>query len=266
MRTFRFFPLTLLASLLLVCAPSVAQSNDAAHRGLEIAKEADKRASGFVDSEESFTMTLRDSRDRERVRTLRVHTLERDDDGDWSMTMFDEPADVRGTALLTYSHGLEPDDQWIYLPAMRRVKRISSRNRSGPFMGSEFAFEDMSAFELEKFSYRYLRDEHCGDDLCFVVEWTPLYEHSGYTRLIVWTDQTEYRTHRIEYYDSRDQHLKTLSLSNFKLFKDRFWRALHWEMENHQNHKTTVLDYNSIEFGVGLSDRDFDQKALQRAR
>ena len=260
----------LLLFISLVAAPlAVAeQSADsaAADKGAAIATEADRRASGYVDSEESLTMALRDSKRRERLRTMRIKTFERTDDGDWSLTIFDEPADVKGTALLTYSHGVDPDDQWIYLPALKRVKRISSKNRSGPFMGSEFAFEDMSAFELEKYSYRYLRDEPCGELNCFVSEWIPAYEHSGYTRMEIWHDQDEYRGHRIEFFDRVGKHLKTLLISDYRLYDERFWRALHWEMTNHKTGKITLLDFNNIEFGVGLTERDFDQNALKRAK
>jgi outer membrane lipoprotein-sorting protein len=259
----------LLLFISLVAAPvAVAEQSveSAAEKGAAIATEADRRASGYVDSEESLTMALRDSKGRERLRTMRIKTFERSDDGDWSLTIFDEPADVKGTALLTYSHGVDPDDQWIYLPALTRVKRISSRNRSGPFMGSEFAFEDMSAFELEKYSYRYLRDEPCGELTCFVSEWIPAYEHSGYTRMEIWHDQDEYRVHRIEFFDRVGKHLKTLLLSDYRLYDERFWRALHWEMTNHKTGKITLLDFNSIEFGAGLTERDFDQNALKRAK
>ena len=74
----------------------------------------------------------------ESKRELEIRTLEVKDDGDKSLTVFHTPRDVRGTALLTFSHGVDPDDQWLYLPALRRVKRIASNNQSGPFMGSEF--------------------------------------------------------------------------------------------------------------------------------
>ncbi|MCP5128840.1 MAG: outer membrane lipoprotein-sorting protein [Pseudomonadales bacterium] len=238
----------------------------AQQRGLEIAAEADRRASGYGDSEEVFTMTLRDKRGNQRTRTLRLRSLEQTDDGDWSLTIFDEPADVKGTALLTYSHGLEPDDQWIFLPALKRVKRISSKNKSGPFMGSEFAFEDLSSFELEKYHYAYLRDEACGELQCTVSEWIPAYEHSGYSRMEVWQDQSEYRSHRIEFYDRNGNHLKTLLMDDYRLFEERFWRPMHWQMTNHKTGKVTELDYDSIEFGMGFTPRDFDQNSLKSAK
>lgn len=235
--------------------------------GRAIAAEADRRDTGFVDSDSSFVMTLRDDRGRERVRRMRVQTLERDGEGDWSLAIFDQPADVKGTALLTYAHGIDPDDQWIYLPALRRVKRISSSNRSGPFMGSEFAFEDMSSFELEKYDYRFLREEPCAEQLqCYVSQWLPLYQHSGYSRTVSWIDQQEFRTWKVEFYDTADRLKKTLTLSDYRLFAGRFWRPMHWEMTNHLTGKTTVLDYERIEFGTGLDARDFDQNALKRAK
>ena len=240
--------------------------SEAARKGREIAEEADRRASGYIDSEESLTMVLHDKKGRKRLRTMRMKTFERSDDGDWSLTIFDEPADVKGTAMLTYSHGVNPDDQWLYLPALKRVKRISSKNRSGPFMGSELSFEDMSDFMLEKYNYHYLRDEACGELQCFVSEWIPAYLHSGYTRIEIWHDQDEYRTRKIQFYDKLGRHLKTLTASNFKRYNERFWRSLRWEMINHKTGKITVLNFNSIELGVGLTERDFDQNSLRRAK
>lgn len=236
------------------------------NKGLAIAVEADLRDKGFGDSEEIFTMTLRDNRGNARIRQMRVRTLERLDDGDRTLSIFDEPADVKGTALLTYSHGLESDDQWLYLPALKRVKRISSKKKSGPFMGSEFAFEDFSSQEIEKFTYKYLRNEPLGELECFVSEWVPAYEHSGYTRQIVWHDTLEYRVHRIDYYDRRNKLLKTLLLKDYQQFKGKYWRAMRLDMENHKTGKSTQLVYDSYSFGLGLTERDFDQQALKRAK
>ena len=89
---------------------------------------------------------------QESRRQLRVQVLEVSDDGDKSLFVFDEPRDVQGTAFLIHAHREDADDQWLYLPALKRVKRISSANRSGSFMGSEFAYEDMTAQEVEKFT------------------------------------------------------------------------------------------------------------------
>ena len=112
-------------------------------KGLKIAQAADARDAGFADFTANMVMTLKNRAGNTSTRIIRIKTLEGKNDGDKSLSLFDEPADVKGTAMLTFSHGLKADDQWLYLPALKRVKRINSRNKSGPFMGSEFAFEDL---------------------------------------------------------------------------------------------------------------------------
>ncbi|GAB6041813.1 outer membrane lipoprotein-sorting protein [Endothiovibrio diazotrophicus] len=250
------------ATLLSVSA--LAETDE--EKGLAIAQEFDRRDQGFQDSRAEMTMTLRNRNGDESVRQLRVNTLEMSGDGDRSMSIFDEPLDVKGTAMLTYSHGLEPDDQWLYLPALKRVKRISSRNKSGPFMGSEFAYEDIGSQEVEKYHYRYLRDETVDGMECFVLEEVPAYEYSGYTRRVVWIDQAEYRPIQVEFYDRKEALLKVLHYRDYRQYLDRYWRAAVMEMENRQTGKRTTLRWDHYRFQTGLTERDFDKNALKRAR
>ncbi|MDH3282599.1 MAG: outer membrane lipoprotein-sorting protein, partial [Gammaproteobacteria bacterium] len=142
-------------------------------KGLDIAVEADRRDSGWRDSKADMHMILRNRQGEVSERAIRVRTLEVEGDGDKSLIIFDHPADIKGTAFLSYTHATEPDDQWLYLPALKRVKRIASANKSGPFMGSEFAYEDISSQEVEKYAYTYLRDEEIDGQPAFVLERTP---------------------------------------------------------------------------------------------
>jgi hypothetical protein len=221
---------------------------------------------GFNDSIVGMTMTLRNARGDESRREVRVHTLEVEGDGDKSLSIFDQPRDVRGTAMLTYSHPTTPDDQWLYLPALKRVKRISSANKSGPFMGSEFAYEDIGSQEIGKFTYRYLRDETLDGLPCHVVERIPAYEYSGYTRQEVWYDKEEFQPRQVKFYDRKGALLKTLVYSDYRRYLDRFWRASVMEMVNHQTGKSTRLEWQDYRFQTGLNERDFDVNALKRAR
>ena len=123
---------------------------------------------------------------------------------------FDRPRDIKGTAFLSFTHAVGADDQWLYLPALKRVKRISSNNKSGPFLGSEFAYEDFSSQEVAKYKYKYLRDEEYKDMPCFVLERYPVDKNSGYTRQIGWIDQAEYRLQKIESYDRKDELWKVI--------------------------------------------------------
>jgi outer membrane lipoprotein-sorting protein len=251
---------------LLLALPLGAAAQDSQQRGLEIARAAKAYDKGFTDFTADMIMTLRNKAGQTSKRYIRIRTLEVEGDGDKSLSIFDEPADVKGTAMLTYAHGLEPDDQWLYLPALKRVKRISSRNKSGPFMGSTFAFEDLGSQEVEKYTYDYLRDEPCGDWTCHVIERFPAYEHSGYTRQVAWLDTEAYRVYKVEYYDRKNALLKTLTAGDFKQYLGHYWRPGWMNMENHQTGKSTLLEWSDYRFRTGLGDSDFRSQSLKRIR
>jgi outer membrane lipoprotein-sorting protein len=235
-------------------------------KGLEISLEAKKRDLGWQDSTADMLMLLRNKQGQESIREIKMKSLEVLDDGDKSLTIFNKPRDVKGTAFLSFSHPVEADDQWLFLPALKRVKRISSRNKSGPFMGSEFAFEDLSSFEVEKYTYKYLGVDELNGMTNFKVEQYPVDENSGYTRRIVWIDTTEYRIHKIDFYDRKDSMLKTLMFNDYKQYLSKHWRADNQEMINHQNGKSTELKWSNYNFKTGLSDSDFSRNSLKRAR
>jgi len=259
--------------VVLACSsgPPVAASEGVSpeEAGLAIAREARERKLGFGNFTARQVMLLRNRHGQESRRELRVKVLEVADDGDKSMFVFDEPRDVEGTALLIYAHKEAADEQWLYLPALKRVKRISSANRSGSFMGSEFSYEDMGAQEVEKFTYRYLRDEPCdegGELICAVSERFPVDERSGYTRQVTWQDREALRLLKVEYYDRKNAHLKTLTVRDYALYLDKYWHAGEMAMVNHLTGKSTVLTWADYQFGNDLDDRDFSQTGLRRAR
>jgi outer membrane lipoprotein-sorting protein len=235
-------------------------------KGLAIAIEADRRDTGWDNQLSDMEMILRNKQGEESKRTLTIKTLEIENDGDKSLTVFDNPRDVKGTAFLSYTHALEPDDQWLYLPALKRVKRISSANKSGPFVGSEFAYEDLSSQEVEKYSYKWLRDETLNGKETFVIERYPAYEYSGYTRQIVWIDKSIYQPLKVEYYDRKNALLKTLTISNYRQYIDKYWRPDSMLMVNHQTGKETLLNWKNYQFNNDLDERDFDLNTLKRSR
>ncbi len=256
--------LTTFLAITLSVATLVAQTPE--ERGLQIAQEADLRDEGFVDIKSDLTMILRNRHGQESTRYMRNKTLEVTGDGDKSMVIFDSPRDVKGTASMTFTHKTGPDDQWLYLPAIKRVKRISSNNKSGPFMGSEFAFEDLSSQEVEKYTYKYLKEESLDGTNTYLVERYPVDKKSGYTRQIVWYNADNYRIEKTEYYDRKDALLKTLSFLKYVQYADKFWRADEMFMVNHQTGKETRLIFADYQFKTGLTERDFTQNSLKRAR
>jgi len=247
-------------------AQAIATARTPQAKGLAIAKMADYRDTGWKDSEANMEMILKNRRGDKSTRKVRVRSMEVLGDGDKGLSIFDTPRDVKGTAVLTWSHSLTPDDQWIYLPALKRVKRISSRNKSGPFMGSEFAYEDISSQEVDKYTYKYLRDEMFNGMNCYVIERYPAYEHSGYTRQVGWVDKRYFNPQKTVFYDRKNAQLKTLTSKGYKQYLGKYWRASEMFMQNHQTGKTTLLSWQKYEFGKGFSERDFDKNTLKRIR
>ena len=260
-RTNRFF-----GSLFSLLAIIISATAGADGRGLDIAVASDRNFSGYVDSRSNLKMLLQDRRGNITERVMKMRSLEVPEDGDKSLIVFDSPRDVRGVATLSHAHKTEPDEQWLYLPALKRVKRVASKNRSGPFLGSEFSLEDLSFQEVEKYTYRYLRDEKLGDLDCHVLERIPTDPYSGYTKQIVWISKADLLTREIHHYDRKSFHLKTQTFGDYRQYLNRIWRPSTISMVNHQNNKSTTLRFEQMEFGTGLTDRDFTQNSLKRAK
>lgn len=237
--------------------------------GLAIAREYDARDLGFGDSTADMKMILVDSHGRMNTRLLHTKALEveQNSEGERRLLVFDEPFDVKGTVMLTVTQKERPDDQWLYLPAVKRVKRIASNNKTGPFMGSEFAYEDMGSVEVGKYTYRHIEDRACAEGLeCFVVERYPVDRDSGYSRQIVFIDKKEYRLWRVEFFDRKDELLKILTLGDYRQYLGKYWRASEMVMENVQTGKKTVLNWDNYRFQVGLDNSDFESSRLTRVR
>lgn len=259
-----------IASLLVACtlvAAAHVSAETPEEKGHNIFQEAEDRGEGYVDNQSEMLMILKNKQEATSEREMSVKSLEgKGDAGDMSLMVFMSPKDQKGTALLTHQHKDRDDDQWLYLPALKRVKKIASSKKSGPFMGSEFSFEDIGGQSIEDYTYKYLKDEAFEGQDCFVVESYPVDKNSGYTRIVTWVDKEHYRTLKAEFYDRKSSHLKTMTASGFKQYEGKFWRPSELLMVNHQTGRSTVLKQQNIQFKTGLSDSDFNKNSLKRAR
>ncbi len=259
-------PIVVFSCIVSVLTASFVQAQTPEEKGLRIANESDLRDTGWGDSQAKMKMVLRNKAGKESAREIRIKNLEVQNDGDKSISIFDRPADVRGTTFLSHTHVTEADDQWLYLPAVKRIKRISSANKSGPFMGSEFSYEDLSSQEVGKYIHKFVGEETVAGRATFKLEQTPTYAKSGYVRRLTWIDKEHYYPIKTEFYDRKNALLKTLEFSDYQQYLDKFWRAGKMQMQNHQNGKSTDLVWEGYEFKLGLKDSDFSQTALKRVR
>jgi predicted RND superfamily exporter protein len=251
---------TIVVSALAIGVGSQVKAQD--NKGLWVAQQIDKSTEGFVNQTANVEMILLNKHGQKSTRLMKIKTLEVKNDGDKSLTTFDSPRDVKGTSFLSFSHATSPDDQWLYLPALKRVKRISSNNKSGPFMGSEFAYEDISSQEVEKYTYKYIKAVDNGH----MIERYPVDKNSGYTKQELWVDGAEWRIQKIKFYDRKDSLLKTLDYHDYKKYANNQWRPDAMHMVNHQTGKSTKLIWKNYKFNQDISTRDFNKNALKRLR
>jgi len=236
-------------------------------KGLAIFREEEEVNIGFEDFTAAMQMILINKSGQKSIREIRFKILEIIGDEEKTLFIFDNPKDIKGTAFLIFAHKFENDDQWLYLPATKRVKRISSTNKSGSFVGSEFSYEDISALVVEKYTYKWIHDEIYENIDCYVVEKYPIdKKYSGYTKQVVWIDKKEFREWKIDYYDRKNFLLKTLIITGYKLYLDKFWKADEFFMKNHQTEKITKLIWSDYQFKNGLTDKDFNKNSLKRIK
>jgi len=249
-----------LAGLLLGLS-SMAIASSPEQKGLELSKKADAANDGYKGETSVMEMVLVNAHGDRTSRKLRSEQIEVSGDGDRSRIEFEWPADVKGTRMLTWTHKTANDDQWLFLPAINRVKRISSGNKSGSFMGSEFAYEDLGSQEVEKYKHKYLADDTLDGRKVWKLERVPVDSESGYSKLVTYLDQEYLNPLKIEYFDRKGELLKTAKFTNYKKH-GKYWRAGGISMVNHQTKKESHLTWSERKVGVELRDKQFDSDEL----
>jgi len=246
-----------------IVIPLLIAANLFAISNLEVAKKGDAVMSGYEDAVSQMQMILINASGQQRVRDMKMKVLERDG-GDKSLMEFLSPSDVKGTKFLSYEHADKDDDQWLYLPALKRVKRIASRNKSGSFMGSEFSYEDLTAFNIDKYDYEGEADEVVveGKRMYQTVR-TPNSKNSGYTKQVALVDKQTFLTMKVDYYDRKRELLKSAVFSDYKQLEG-VWRIGTITMTNHQNDKKTTLIWKDETIKNGLKERNFHKRVLKK--
>lgn len=223
-----------------------------------IIPEIFKQEPGFVDSTADLEMVLVDQHGREHKKAIVHKVLESKDGGKSLYYQICSPSNNQGTAFLSRvdANG-EIRKQLLYLPALKKVKKINGSSRLRSFMGSEFTYEDLGGGTAYVYKHQYLRDEIYNGRNCMVFESYPIdRRHSGYSKKLSWVDK-EYRVaSRVEYYDRREKLLKTAIAEGFKKYSDRFWRPGVVSVENHQKKKSTRMILQNYSFATGISEKD----------
>lgn len=231
--------------------------------GQEIIENVYNRDSG-EDITSDLTMTLINSRGDTRIREIKQFGKDYGKE-EKSIMFFLSPADVRNTSFMNWSYDEEgrDDDQWIYLPALKKVKRISSDSKSDYFMGSDFTYDDLGDRHPSEDTHKLMREEILDGENCYVVESIPKEEDYMYSKTVTWVIKDKWIGLKKEFYDEDGDHLKTLSVSRFKKI-DGYWTILNSDMHNIQKDHKTSMELNDVKINTGIEDRKFTERIMKR--
>nr|WKN34987.1 outer membrane lipoprotein-sorting protein [Tunicatimonas sp. TK19036] len=258
------YKLTLFYTAFLLCLlPAIVTAQS--ERGYDIMHRCDEEA---IADDEYFqlSMTLTNKQGQERKRTLEQHTKTDVSGNRSSMIKFLSPADVAGTGFLAIEYSGRDDDQWLYLPAFRKTRRISPNNESDYFVGSDFTFEDLNREDLEEHTYSLEGEETVDGAACFLIHAMPKDpKSSGYSKRELWVTQDNYVLVQAKFYDGTGEMLKEYHASDIKnIASTTKWRPYRMEMQNHQNGHQTVLEFDNIVLNEGVDEQLFTQRFLQK--
>ena len=231
--------------------------------GLQIIENVYNRPTG-QDQSADLTMSLINSRGDERVREIKQY-LKDEGKTEKKIMFFVSPADVHNTSFMNWSYDEagKDDDQWIYLPALKRVKRISSDSKSDYFMGSDFTYDDLGDRQPNADTHTLLREEEIDGEMCFKVQSVPKEEEYMYSKTISWIVKDKWIGKKKEFYDEDEDLLKTLTVQKLEVIKDYIVITLS-EMHNVQKDHKTIMKLENVKVDSGVADNKFTERMMKR--
>ncbi len=210
-------------------------------------------------------MELVDKKGKKRVRKL-VRLLKKFTDGEKSLTTFFEPADVKGTSFLvwTYDEIGKNDDQWLYLPAMKKIRRISATSKGDYFMGTEFTYDDMGGERKpEEDNHKLAGSETINGKDCYKIITTSKDEDYMYSKRIQWIDKKSFLEVKVEFYDEDEELLKIMTRKDIKKI-DNIWTGMWLEMKNVQKNRATIVKFENVKYNLPVKDTMFTQRMVKK--
>jgi hypothetical protein len=240
----------------------------------EVMMKSDNRYNGDS-SVGQYTMVLIDRRERQRVRNLRIYSKDFGEDNK-ALSLFETPADIRGTAYLNFDweNQNRDDDSWLYLPALQRVKRIASSDTSDSFLGSDFTYADINGYELDWYNYSFVNESESLDGFeVWVVEATPkaqfkdkVEDATGYSKMKSWIRKDNFVQVRGQVWELKGNRIKYFNSTEIELIDD-IWTAKRLQVittRNGRQEHASVLQINSIDYNVEVDDSSFTTEYMQR--
>ncbi len=231
--------------------------------GLQVMEKVYNRPTGN-DMEATLVMTLINANGDKRVRVIKQYIR---DFGkvEKKIMFFVSPPDVRNTSFMNWSYDdpNKEDDQWIYLPALKKIKRISSDSKGDYFMGSDFTYDDLGDRKPTQDRHKILREEKYRGEDCYVIESIPKDPDYMYSKTITWVAKGKWIGLKREFYDEDGEYLKTLTVDKYEKIKG-YWILTKVTMDNVQKHHKTIMELKDVKINVGIPARMFTERMMKR--
>ena len=251
-----------------------ASSLSAEYSAEEVMRRVDEREAGDS-SVSDITLVLIDKRERQRIRNLKLYSKNYGEDTK-TLSLFESPADIRGTAYLNFdwNDSLRDDDSWLYLPALQRVKRLASSDTSDSFLGSDFTYADINGFEIDWYDYSFVNESEMidGED-CWVIEMIAKSEFkdraeeaTGYSKMQSWVSKEKFIQLRGQFWELRGNRIKFFTASEIELVED-IWTVKRLQAittRNDRQEHASILQIKSIDYNVDVADELLTTQAMQR--
>lgn len=233
-------------------------------------KEISKKSADAIalsSMEMTTTLKIMDAKGSVRSRTLNMASR-KFGDVTKMMMKFTDPADVKGTSILIYDYENRADEMWIYMPALKKVRRVVSNESGKNFMGSEFTNADMSKPNIDDFEYKIISSETINGNACHVIEAIPAskeaLQSNGFSKKVSYIDKDKYLCYKIEYYDLKDKLLKTQTIGDYRAVEGSNYFYYEMEMKNEQNGRKSVLKTEKFKAQSQISEAQFSPSNLDK--
>jgi outer membrane lipoprotein-sorting protein len=236
--------------------------------GYDVMKENNKQYD-FSTEKNTMTMELINSNGQKRIRSVARFSQKDENKNIQMLIRFLSPADVKGSGYLSIEHSKTDESRYLYLPALKKSRRISTGEDSDNFMGSDFTYEDLDELDLDKLNFKLTGSEKVEDTDCYVVEVSPndaAKKTSGYSKRVYFVNKETFVVHRVDFYDKRNTLFKNLTLKDIKpVYDNKIYRPYTWVMQNLKTKHQTVLKFQYFKINEKLDDDLFTVRSLERA-
>ncbi len=256
----------MLVALMLSAMALLAQA-ETELSGKDIIERARQNASGFRDMTHRVRMVLIDEKGGKSEREMLLKGLVEENGTAHSLSIFTAPQREKGIALLSEAKKGAEDQQWLYLPSTKRLKRITGASRTSSFRGSEFTFEDLADQNSDQYRFERVVQEACGQQTCFVLDRFPAAGmESSYSKTRLWIDTEHFRPMKADFYDQDGKLLKSMEAFDYSLFENRYWQPARVMMTNRTTGKATEMQSLELKMNTGLQVTEFSELAIRSWR